>query len=67
VETHREIRAPRCAYCGEVVGVYEPMVLIVPEQPPRRTSRLAEDGLPAGSVVAHEACYDRRKGIGADE
>jgi hypothetical protein len=47
----------RCAHCGDIIGVYEPMVR-VEDGRARRTSALAErgaDGPPAPSF--HDACY----------
>jgi hypothetical protein len=47
-----------CALCGEVIGVYEPMVVVVDGQV-RETSQAAEDAA-AEAVAAvryHRACY----------
>jgi hypothetical protein len=47
----------RCQHCGEVIGVYEPMVLELDGRP-RRTSRLVEGERPlAVSACFHDACY----------
>jgi hypothetical protein len=49
----------RCAHCGEIVGVYEPMRLPLPDGTDRHGSRLTlEDQLATGSTVLHERCYD---------
>ena len=46
-----------CPICGDVIGVYEPMI-VVTEAHARRTSRAAEPGLdePLGDCY-HDACY----------
>jgi hypothetical protein len=49
----------RCARCGAVIGVYEPLVRIV-DGIARKTSRAAEPDVAEGSAVCfHAACYDR--------
>jgi hypothetical protein len=50
----------RCAYCGEIVGVYEPMRLLLSDGRDRHVSYLTlGDQLAAsGSTVVREACYD---------
>ncbi len=49
---------PRCAICGEVIGVYEPLVH-VSDETVCRTSRAAEPdvGTRPGRVF-HDACYE---------
>jgi hypothetical protein len=47
--------APRCKHCGDVIGAYEPMVVIDAGRP-RGTSRAAEDGALLEESY-HEACY----------
>jgi hypothetical protein len=49
--------APRCAHCGEVIGVYEPLVAMV-EGVPYKTSRAAESGLLPTGATYHGACYE---------
>ena len=52
-------RLPCCQTCGDVVGVYEPIVLMEPTGR-RETSIAAEPGLrDAGLVCHHRACADR--------
>jgi hypothetical protein len=47
----------RCRQCGEVIGVYEPLVACG-EQDARTTSRAAEPDLRAGGAVCyHRDCY----------
>ena len=50
----------RCAHCGEIVGVYEPMRLLLPDGTHRPGSRLTlRDQLDApGSTAVHERCYE---------
>ncbi len=47
----------RCARCGDVIGVYEPVVLLE-GQNERLSSRLVEPQLdqPTGEIY-HEACW----------
>jgi hypothetical protein len=52
----------RCHQCDDVIGVYEPMVVLDNEQA-RLTSRAGEQG--RGPPVAdcyHEACYSLAEG-----
>ena len=58
----------RCAQCGDVMGVYEPLV-IVDEHGARQTSRAAEPQLvrEQGMQHYHRACYDAaNEGSAAD-
>jgi hypothetical protein len=52
----------RCQHCGEVIGVYEPMVVLTDEQA-RSTSRAAaqDDGALIGACY-HRACYTQEHG-----
>jgi len=43
--------------CGDVLGVYEPVIVLCADQPARRTSRAAEGTLPHTGMVMHEHCY----------
>lgn len=55
----------RCNHCEEVIGVYEPLVVIV-EGEARETSRAAEPNLPLDSAEHyHRACYLDRIGAAA--
>ncbi len=49
-----------CAYCGDVIGVYEPMVVVVDGQA-QETSQAAVSELPtvAGASYYHRACYEK--------
>lgn len=49
----------RCHLCGDVIGVYEPLILC-PDSMPRTTSRAAEPTLAPGDVYYHPACFIRR-------
>ena len=55
---------PRCALCNEVLGVYEPIVLIDGDGEQTRTTRAAGE-LPDGRTAVHEECYARPI-VGAD-
>jgi hypothetical protein len=47
----------RCRHCDDVIGVYEPMVVLTDGQP-RNTSRAAEqDHGPSVGECYHHACY----------
>ncbi len=47
----------RCEHCGDVIGVYEPIVVRAGELV-RETSRAAEPGLPlAHAEHYHRECY----------
>ena len=46
----------RCRHCGEVIGVYEPMI-VLREGRPRRTSRAAEATSSTSGECYHEDCY----------
>jgi hypothetical protein len=49
----------RCRQCGDVIGVYEPLVVIEPHGP-RVTSLAAEPGqFPVGAACFHAACDER--------
>jgi hypothetical protein len=50
----------RCMDCGDVIGVYEPLVHVF-EDISRRTSIAAEPGLGgAAGEFYHAGCYERR-------
>ena len=47
----------RCGHCGEVIGVYEPLIVIEGREA-RTTSRAAEpDSGADGSACFHADCY----------
>jgi hypothetical protein len=49
---------PRCAACGEIIGVYEPIVHVAGRLV-RQTSRAAEpNACLSGGVCYHAACYE---------
>jgi hypothetical protein len=51
----------RCVHCGEVIGVYEPLVACETGAQARATSRAAEPGLNAVSAAYyHRICYRPR-------
>jgi hypothetical protein len=47
---------PRCALCGDVIGVYEPCVLVAGGEV-RIGSRASCQQLPSDAVLYHEACH----------
>jgi hypothetical protein len=55
-----EVGRPRCAHYGEIVGVYEPARLLVPDGSDRHGSPLTlGDQIEApGSTVLHERCHE---------
>lgn len=54
----------RCRRCGDVIGVYEPL-MVCAEQRARVTSRAAEpDMKAAGGTHYHRACYAAKIGGG---
>jgi hypothetical protein len=57
----------RCPPCGDVIGVYEPMIVLTDGQA-RITSRAAEpdDWEPVGECY-HDACYTQTLGLSALE
>jgi hypothetical protein len=57
-------RTLRCHHCDDVIGVYEPMVVLTDRQA-RNTSRAAErDHEPATGEYYHHACYTLAYGDG---
>lgn len=46
----------RCQHCGDVIGVYEPLVMLT-DGHPRETSRALEPSL--ADDLTHGACYHR--------
>ena len=49
----------RCQQCSDVIGVYEPLVVVGAEGS-RTTSLAAEPGqFPVGSACFHAACHER--------
>jgi hypothetical protein len=57
---------PLCVVCGDVLGVYEPVIVLCADQPARRTSRAAEATLPQGCMAMHEPCYLTRPSLSDD-
>ena len=58
-----------CSYCGETIGVYEPVVVIASGRV-AHTSR-AVGGVSPESIAVHEGCYPSRsealKAVGLEE
>jgi len=55
-----------CAFCGRVLGVYEPLILIGEDRRVTRTSRLAHRESPVAGVILHEDCYERSRSSAED-
>ena len=56
---HFPTMPPRCELCGEVIGVYEPLIY-VHANGVHESSRAADPGLSAGASgsIYHAACYE---------
>jgi len=48
---------PWCTYCGEVLGVYEPLVVLLPREAPRMITNAEVRRLPAHAIVLHADCH----------
>jgi len=48
----------RCAYCADVIGMYEPVVIVVDDES-RLTSRAAEPDLPDDGAQFHRDCHEK--------
>jgi hypothetical protein len=57
---------PTCAYCGDVLGLHEPLVLLLPGEPARMTTRFDERRLPGYAIVLHESCHSRPRPAGRE-
>lgn len=56
-------RWPRCAHCGELIGVYEPMAVIMTDGTINLTSRLAFGDTRLDSerlLVLHKTCHEQK-------
>jgi hypothetical protein len=49
----------RCRHCGDVIGVYEPLMMIEDHEA-RETSCAAQPDLPPHGEYYHRACYGTR-------
>jgi hypothetical protein len=63
---HFTTTPPRCELCGEVIGVYKPLI-IVRGSGERESSRAADPGLTSGAseLLYHAACYEPSSGVAA--
>ena len=53
-------RTLTCAHCGDVIGVYEPLIVHLDDEV-RETSLAAEADLPSAAAAHyHEACHAAR-------
>jgi hypothetical protein len=53
--------APRCALCGEVIGVYEPLVRLCEGQAHEGSRALEPQAIGRDSERYHRACFQRLK------
>lgn len=51
-----DLPRPRCRHCGDVIGVYEPVV-VQTDDGERQTSLAAEPGLSADERCFHGECF----------
>lgn len=52
-------KVPRCGHCGEVIGVYEPLVTLLDGRP-QETSRVRDpDIVEHADECYHRACFER--------
>ena len=56
---HASDAQPRCSYCYDVLGGYEPIILMMDGGLPQPTSRAAEP-LPPDAVAMHMDCWEQR-------
>jgi hypothetical protein len=56
-EEGRAVESLRCAHCRDVIGVYEPITVVLPDGTARSSSRLLLDDEPATGRVFHERCH----------
>jgi len=49
----------RCHCCGEVIGVYEPLVTLIEGRPYETSRALAPDTVDSANDCYHRACYER--------
>jgi hypothetical protein len=56
----------RCAHCGDVLGVYEPIVVVRGDQPPLSTSLANLGDVGAEQAVLHAHCLELREADLAD-
>jgi hypothetical protein len=51
---------PRCRHCGDVIGVYEPVIVLV-DGDPLSASRAVVHGTLRGAPCFHETCFSRAR------
>jgi hypothetical protein len=59
-ESGRAIEPPRCAHCGDVIGVYEPVVVVLGDDI-HLGSRASCPDPPPGAVLYHDECHKGRR------
>jgi hypothetical protein len=50
----------RCAYCDDVIGVYEPLIALVDGQPHETSRAVGRDTGAPSEACYHRGCYARR-------
>ena len=58
-------RLPLCRHCNDVLGIYEPIILLMDGEPPKLTSRAATP-LPHDGFALHQGCF-RQSRSGAEQ
>jgi len=58
-------RTPRCRHCGDVIGVYEPAILVRDGQAHSTSRAVAPQEIASHEHVYHRACYLRAHGLSA--
>ena len=55
------VERPRCSYCKDVLGVYEPIVAVGADDLPRATSWLVEGNRWPQGTVFHKECFEHSR------
>lgn len=60
---HFTMTSPRCELCGDVIGVYEPLIYVHGNRV-HESSRAADPGLSATAIgsLYHASCYESSSG-----
>lgn len=58
----------RCRHCCEVIGAYEPMVVVLGEQPVHTSRTVAEAEQLTGEPCFHACCFaEQHGGVAAED
>lgn len=55
-------RAIHCQHCGEVIGVYEPLIVIVDDEAVQTSRAAARNELAHGGPYYHQPCFMQAHG-----